>query len=64
MKIEPLVGRMWEVSTGYTLWATKDRENQKSYSLYVLKPNSFVYEKIGLINDLESFANVFKVDID
>lgn len=60
MNIEPLEGRMWEISTGYRLWATKDRENQKSYSLYVLRPNTYVYEKIGIIRDLDTFSEVFK----
>lgn len=62
MSIKPLEGRMWEISTGYTLWATKDRENQKSFSLYALEPNSYIYKKVGIIKNLDLFSKCFGFD--
>lgn len=55
-------GRMWEISTGYVLWATKDRDNQKSFSLYILEPNTYVYKKVGIIRDLDTFSKCFGFD--
>lgn len=55
-------GFMWELSTGYVLWATKLRNKQKSYNLCVKEPNSDIFESIGLIKDIKKFKKAFRID--
>lgn len=59
----PIDNRCFELVNHYKLWITKVGKNKKP-SLFVCRPNDYVYENVGLLSNPDLFVAMLRGDTE